>query len=86
MEQMKSESTELSNELKAKAAWVAQLMAADSVTPEMFSALSDEQSSEMCLVYMEAIGRKIKIIQGIYLTRADAKQSLQSSILGLLPD
>ena len=75
--------SELSKELIAKAHWVAQLMKADGVTADKFEGADDELFGEACLAYMDAIGRKIEMIQSTYLTRVGAKQAMQSAVLNM---
>ena len=59
------------------AKWVADLMRADKVTPEMVT-------PELALAYFDEVGRRIKKIQTIYLTRAGARAAMQSRVLSLL--
>ena len=66
--------SELSNDLKIKAKWAADMMAADGVKPEQFT-------EELALAYMEAIGKKIESIQNKYLTRVGAAETLQAFCL-----
>jgi len=65
---------ELTNDLKIKAQWAADMMAADGVTPEQFT-------EELAMAYMEAIGKKIESIQNKYLTRVGATDALQTFCL-----
>lgn len=66
--------SELSNDLKIKAKWAADMMRADGVKPEQFT-------EELAMAYMEAIGKKIESIQNKYLTRVGAAETLQSFCL-----
>ncbi len=50
----------LSNEMKIKAQWVADLMKADGVAPESVTV-------ELAMAYFEEVGRRIEKIQTIYL-------------------
>ena len=67
----------LTDELKRKAQWVADLMKADKVTAEMVT-------PELALAYFDEVGRRIARIQSIYLTRNDAKEAIQRRILSIL--
>lgn len=69
-----TDDTSLSAELKRKAQWVADLMQADKVTPEMVT-------PEMALAYMDEAGRRIATIQNIYLTHDGAKEAMRSTVL-----
>jgi len=66
--------TNLSEELQAKAKWVADMMAADGVKAE-------QVTEEMAIAYMDAVGKKIEAIQNAYLTRNGAKEALSSFVL-----
>ena len=66
----------LTNELKSKAQWVADLMKADKVTPEMVT-------PELALAYFDEAGRRIAKIQSTYLTRQGAKEAMHAHILSL---
>lgn len=66
-----------SKELQAKAKWAADLARADGVKPEQLT-------DELALAYMDAIGRKISEIQGIYLTRNGGKQAMQQAVYALM--
>lgn len=70
----------LSNELQAKAKWCADLMRADGITAEHVATLTEDQKHDLAMSYMEAVGRKIQAIQGIYLTRTGAKECLHQFI------
>ena len=70
----------LSNELQAKAQWCTDLMRADKITAEHVATLTEEQKHDLAMSYMEAVGRKIQAIQGIYLTRTGAKECLHNVI------
>ncbi len=59
-----------------KAKWVADLMKADGVTPEMVT-------PELTLAYFDEVGRRIEKLQSTYLTRTGAKEAMQSHILTL---
>jgi hypothetical protein len=67
----------LTNELKSKAQWVADLMKADKVTPEMVT-------PELALAYFDEAGRRIAKIQSTYLTRQGAKEAMQARILSIV--
>lgn len=69
----------LSKELIAKAEWVARLMQKDGIKPDQFS-------QELVLAYMDIISEKIKMIQGIYLTKVGAKETLQNLVLSTLTE
>lgn len=66
----------LTNELKSKAHWVADLMEADKVTAEMVT-------PELALAYFDEAGRRIKKIQSIYLTLTGAKEAMQARITAM---
>ena len=63
-------------EMKNKAQWVADMMKADGVKPEMITA-------ELVMAYFDSVGRKINEIQGIYLTRNGAKDAMQKHLLSI---
>ena len=63
-------------EMKNKAQWVADMMKADGVKPEMITA-------ELVMAYFDAVGRKINEIQSIYLTRNGAKDAMQKHLLSI---
>jgi hypothetical protein len=67
-------SDELSNELKAKAKWCADLMRADGVTPEQIT-------PELALAYFDEVGRKIQRIQTACLTRPEVRKTVNQFIL-----
>jgi len=67
----------LTNELKSKAQWVADLMKADKVTAEMVT-------PELVMAYFEEAGRRIENMQSTYLTRQGAKEAMQARILSLV--
>jgi hypothetical protein len=56
------------------AQWVADLMKADGVKPE-------QVTTELVMAYFDEVGRKIKSIQSIYLTRNGAKQAMCQAVL-----
>ena len=62
--------------MKNKAQWVADMMKADGVKPEMVTA-------ELVMAYFDAVGRKINEIQSIYLTRNGAKDAMQKHLLSI---
>lgn len=64
----------LDQQLEIKAQWVADLMKADGVQPEQIT-------EELCLAYMDEVGRRIEKIRNIYLTRNGAKEALEEVIL-----
>lgn len=66
----------LSNEMKIKAQWVADLMKVDGVAPESVT-------PELAMAYFEEVGRRIAKIQTIYLTRTGAKEAMQAHILSI---
>lgn len=66
--------SELTSDLKIKAQWVADMMAADGVTPEQLT-------DDLAMAYMDAIGKKIESIQNKYLTRIGAAPALQAFCL-----
>ena len=63
-------------EMKNKAQWVADMMKADGVKPEMITA-------ELVMAYFDAVGRKINEIQSVYLTRNGAKDAMQKHLLSI---
>lgn len=67
----------LSNELKSKAQWVADLMKADKVTAE-------QVTPELALAYFDEAGRRIAAIQTTYRTRTGARSAMQAAVLGML--
>lgn len=67
----------MDNAMMEKARWVAQMMQADGVSPEMVT-------PELVMAYMEAISRRIDIIQGIYLTRPGAPEALGEMLIHIL--
>ena len=67
----------LSNEIKSKAQWVADLMKADKVTPEMVT-------PELALAYFDEVGRRIEKMQTEYLTNRATRAKFQAAILGLV--
>lgn len=67
----------LNKDLIAKAKWVASLMRADGVKPE-------QVTTELAMAYMDAVGKKITMIQETYLTRNGGKEAMQSNILVML--
>ena len=75
---------ELSKEFQAKAQWCADLMRADGITQEHVSNMSEEQKADLMMSYMAAIGRKIEMIQSIYLTRAEAKKAMNDLVLAAI--
>lgn len=66
--------SKLTSDLKIKAQWVADMMAADGVTPEQLT-------DDLVMAYMDAIGKKIESIQNKYLTRIGATPALQNFCL-----
>ena len=67
----------LNQELSTKAKWVADMMAADGVTPSQLTA-------ELIDAYIIAIGKKIEKIQNTYLTNGEARKALSQKVLSLL--
>lgn len=63
-------------EMKNKAQWVADMMKADGVKPEMITA-------ELVMAYFDAVGRKINKIQSVYLTRNGARDAMQKHLLSI---
>lgn len=64
-------------DMNANAKWVADLMAADGVTP-------DKVTPELAIAYMAEVGRKIERFQAIYLTRIGAKEAMQNYVLAAM--
>jgi len=64
----------MNNEMKNKAKWVSDLMAADGVKPE-------QVTPELAMAYMVTVGKKIEAIQNTYLTRNGARDAIQTAIL-----
>jgi hypothetical protein len=67
----------MNTEFTQKAKWVADLMAADKVKPE-------QVTTELVLAYMDAVQKKINLMQSQYLTRVGAKEAMQNTVFGLL--
>lgn len=59
-----------------QAKWIADLMIKDGVTPENFK----EFGEELLLAYADEVTRKIKRIQGIYLTSNGAKDAMINAV------
>ena len=66
----------LTNELKSKAQWVADLMRADKVTAEMVT-------PELTLAYFDEVGRRIKNMQTQYLTNPKTRQGFTKAVLDM---
>lgn len=71
---------ELSNQQMNTAQWVADLMHADGITPEMMA--NPEFAARAIPAYMETIAAKIEKIQTKYLVNGQARQAMQSFIAG----
>jgi len=68
---------DMTNELKSKAQWVADLMKADKVTAEMVT-------PDLAIAYFDEAGRRILKMQSTYLTRQGAKEAMQAKVLALV--
>ena len=66
----------LSNELKNKAQWVAQLMKADGVT-------ADQLTPEIIMAYLDEVGRRIEKMQTEYLTKPKVREGFDAVIIQL---
>ncbi len=66
----------LSSALQIKARWVAELMKADKVIPEMVT-------PELVEAYFPVIARKIEKFQNIYITIPEAKEFFAHKLLSL---
>lgn len=61
------------------AQWVAEIMAADKVEPEMLT-------PELIAAYLAEVGRRIEKIQAIYLTRTGAREAMGHTVYHLLKE
>jgi hypothetical protein len=62
------------NDMSSKAKWVADMMKADGVTPEMIT-------QDLIMAYFDAIGKKIESIQNAVMTRPEARAALEKAVL-----
>ena len=60
------------------AAWVAELMAADGITPEQMTDLSFRQQT--VAAYLDEVGRKIEAMQTRYLTNESARNAFATTV------
>ena len=67
----------LKKDLIAKAEWIASLMKTDGVSPK-------QVTPELAMAYMDAVGKKITMMQETYLTRNGGKEAMQSNVLAML--
>jgi hypothetical protein len=70
--------------MNAKAKWVADLMAADGITPEFFANLGSDDQLNFIMAYMDAIGRKIGNMQAQYLCKPEVKEGFSEIVFDLV--
>lgn len=75
---------ELSKDLQNKAQWVADLLAADGVSPKQIQAMPEEQKQNLIMAYMDEIGKKIEAIQNKCLTNPQAMAAMHNKVKSVL--